>query len=856
MPKEIKPPHWAQRLLRKMAHPDSLEEVEGDLEEFFVLWLEKHGPRKAKWKYIQTTLTLLRPFGRKQPDHRKSFATMLSMLSSYFKMSWRTLLKNKVSSMINMAGLTLGLTTSILILLVVIDEYRYDQFHTHLPNLYLLMKNQKTNEGISTGWSTAGPMAEAFRSDFPVVKYVSRSARFDGVQVSVNDKIYFESGLYAEPDLFRMMTFQAVAGDAVSALESRKAVVITRSTARRLFGDENPLGKTMTVNKHHTLMVGAVVEDVPYTSTIKFGMVVPFALYEKENEWLMKWDDNRIMTWMQLEPSADVNTFNANITELLQQRSNDETVSLFAYPLKNLHLYNHFSNGKPDGGQITAVQVLIVFGAFLLLLACINFMNIATAQSEYRAKEVGIRKVMGASRKWIIAQFLNESFMLTFLSMILAFALALWMIPEFNTLTHSNVSFDFKSLWVWALLVGMGMITALLAGSYPSFFLSSFVPVKVLKGKVRKGRVGFRKALVTFQFAISVLFLVGTVIMYAQFEHVKNRPIGYDQENLIDIRLDSMLSSKFSYLKNEASKLPNVVSVTGGSENILYSGGAVTGMDWPGKRSGEELSVVVADVEYDWTKTIGIKMVQGRDFDPAFASDASGCLINESAVTLMSLDTPVGSVVGGHPVIGVFQNFVYNNPFGIIAPMAVYLNPDRMNHLYLRVKNDAEWRQAVNKVEAMAKEISPDFPFQFSFTKEEYQNHFNEIEDGSMIITIFAGMAIFIACLGLFGLSGFIAEKRSKEMSIRKVFGAGIGKILVSLSGDFLRPVLYAIVLVIPLSILGAQKVLSNFSYRVPLRSWMFVSVGLTILFISFTIVLYHGWRTARENPMARLRDE
>jgi ABC-type antimicrobial peptide transport system permease subunit len=856
-PEHNKPPRWAQTLLRKFASIDSLEEVEGDLLEFFMQWKEAYGIRKARQRYVWTVFTLLRPFGkRKRHDHSSKTATYF-MLRSYFKMSWRTLLKNKVSSLINISGLTLGLTTSILILLVVLNEFKYDQFHNNLPDIHLLMKNLKTNEGISTGWSTAGPMAEALRTEFPEVKYAARVAPFDEQQIVVNNKISYESGIYADPDLFKIMTFPSLTGDVISVLESNSAIAITKDMAKKLFADENPIGKTIVFNRHHSLTVGAVIENIPDHSTLKFGMVIPFALFENENDWLKKWDDNRIMTWMQLQPSADVPSFNHKITELLQTRSNDKMVSQFAYPLERLYLYGSFSNGHPDGGRITAVRMLIGFGVFMLLVACINFMNMATAQSEHRAREVGVRKVLGASRRWIVYQFLNESFMMTFLSLFTALALTTLIIPSFNTLTHSNIHFDLTSLPIWLWTLGIGVVTALLAGSYPSLFLSRFVPTRVLKGRMVSGKGGgLRRTLVTFQFVISVFFLIGTIIMYAQFEHVRNRPIGYEQANLIDIPLDSALSAKFAYLKTEALKIPNVRSATGVSGNILYSGGAVTGMDWPGKRPGEELSIVVADVEYDWSKTIGVSMVQGRDFDPAYAGDLSRCILNETAVAQMGLQNPVGAVVGGHEVIGVFRNYVFNNPFGKIAPMALYLNPSRVNHLYLRVQNDPLWRQTVDRIEKIAKSVSPEFPFHFSFTKDEYQHRFNEISDTSLMISIFGGMTIFISCLGLFGLSGFVAETRSKEMSIRKVFGASMLRVFVSLSQDFLRPVLIALLMVIPASFFIAQWALSNVSYAVPLSWWMFASGGAMILVISVTIVLYHGWKTAQESPAVRLKNE
>ena len=852
-----KPPHWATRLLRQFGHSSMLEELEGDLMELFNLWQKQYGIRRARRKYIATVFTLIRPFKRdlkyKYHDHHTS--TNSNMIGSYLKMGWRTLAKNRVSSLINISGLTLGLATAILIVLVVSDEFKYDRFHTNLRDNYLLMKNQSTNDGISTGRSTAGPMAEALRNDFPEVKYSARVAGFGGQQVVVEGKVSHEAGLYVDPDLFRIMTFNTTAGDPVKALETGSSVVLTNETAKKLFGDDDPMGKSLVVDKVY-LTVGAVIKDIPAASTIRFGMALPFPVFERENEWLKKWDDNRIQTWVQLQPGTDLTAFNKKMTELLQNRSNDKTVALFAYPMQDLHLWGNFSNGHPSGGNITIVWILIAFGTFMLAVACVNFVNITTAQSEHRAREVGVRKVLGASRKWIVIQFLNESFLVSLFSLAAAVMIVLLIVPSFNTITHSSIAFDPGNPFLWLMILAVGLITSLFAGMYPAFFLSGFLPVHVLKGRILRDKGAFRSVLVTVQFTISSFFLICTIVTYAQFEYVQDRPIGYEQENLINIPLDENLSAKFDFLKNEAMKLANVTAATGGSGNILYSNGSVTGMEWPGKRPGEELSVEIAEVGYDWTKTIGIQMAAGRDFSMAFPSDTSACLINESAVRKMGLDEPVGSIVGGSKVIGVFRDFVFNNPAGTIAPMAVYLRPGAMRHLYVRVRNNDQWRQTLNSIEKICKSISPGQPFSFSFTKDQYQNHFRELADVGLIVSIFSGMTIFISALGLFGLSGFVAERRSKEMTIRKVFGATVVRVLIGLSKDFLKPVVVALLIVVPVTIFVVQTALSVFAYRVPLHWWMFVSGAIVILALSSVVVLYHGWRTAHESPVVRLRNE
>jgi hypothetical protein len=344
--------------------------------------------------------------------------------------------------------------------------------------------------------------------------------------------------------------------------------------------------------------------------------------------------------------------------------------------------------------------------------------------------------------------------------------------------------------------------------------------------------------------------------MYSQFEYVNTRPIGYDQENLIDVQLDSTLSTRFSYIKNELLKIPNVGSIAGTSGNVLYSNGAVSGMDWPGKKPGEDLLVMVADVEYDWSKTIGTTIVQGRDFDPSFKTDMTKCLINETAVAKMGLQNPVGALVGGHEVIGIVKDFVFNNPQGAIVPMTIYLNSASIRHCYVRIKNNSQWRETIKRIEKTTTSVSPDYPFKFNFTQDEYQRSYSKVKVTSQLFSIFGGMTIFISCLGLFGLSGFIAERRGKEMSIRKVFGANTRGVLISLSADFLKPVVYSLLFMIPLTFWIATFALSHIAYRVPFHWWMFVAAALPITIIAFTIVFYHGWRTSRESPAVRLRSE
>ncbi len=783
------------------------------------------------------------------------------MLKSYFLLAWRNLRKHKTSSIVNVSGLALGLATSILVMLFLVDEFSYDQFHKNISNLYLVMRNQRLANGIVTRETTAGPMGKALEAGMPAVVHSTRQAGMWGV-ARVGDKQLSISGIYADPAFFQLMTFPALEGDPVAALKDPAEVVLTESAAKKLFGTGPAMGKVFVIQDTVAVKVGAVVRDVPRTSTIQFDCVLPFAAFESENGWLQKWDDNRILTYVQLRPSADIAGFDRQATTLLQTRSNDPTVSQFIMPMARIHLHSGFNNGKQTGGRIYIVVLIVILGLFVLAIACINFMNIATARSEARAREVGIRKVMGATRKVVMLQFFCETITIVFLSLGVGLLLSRAVIPVFNRYMNVNLELTLTDWRVWAGMLVIGLLTGVLAGSYPAVFLSRFVPSKVLKGRVFSDKRGtlLRRALVTAQFWVAIFFIVGTVVVWQEIDHVRSRPIGYDQENLIDVHSSAELGAKYSLFKQELDDIPGVRSVTAGSDNLVNFNTGITGLDWPGKIPGHEVSIMITSVGYDWVRTTGMGLAEGRDFSSAYGTDSAACLVNEAAVGQLGLKEPVlGQKLGGSPIIGVVKNFVYNNPSGIIAPMALYLYkgaPDKGGHFFVRVRNDAHWRETIARIGKVVKKIDPKHSFDFSFTQEEYQYRFEEFTTYGVLATILGGLAIFISCLGLLGLSAFLAERRSKEMSIRKVFGASVQQVIVLLSLDFLRPVIIAFLLAVPAAGWAANLWLNNIAYHASLSWTVFVAAAGITLLVALLTVGYNGMRTAYENPAANLKNE
>ena len=781
------------------------------------------------------------------------------MINNYLKMAWRNIVKNKVSSIINIGGLTIGLATAIIILLITVDEFSYDKFNSNLADTYLLMKNQNMNGDIGTGQVTPGPLAASLRTEIPEVKYAARV--FEGGQELVRngDKVIYISGIYAEADFFNMMSFGALEGNPVSALQESGSIVITESAAKKIFGSVDVIGKMIVHNNAHPLKVAAVIHDLPHNSSNQFEMVLPFRLFELENNWLNKWDDNRIQTWVQVKPNVDIATLNGKLKNLFLQKQDEKNVELFAYPFASLRLYGNFKDGKPNGGLIYIVMMLSIIGLFVLLIACINFMNLATAQSEQRAREVGVRKVLGASRLRIIFQFLSEAILLSFIALMLGVILAKILLPFFIQITGKNFTPDYFNWHIWALLLSLGLFTGVVAGSYPAFWLSRFKPVKVLKTlKTReKGGGMLRRGLVTFQFVISIFLIIATIVILKQIDYVQSRPIGYSQENLIDIQANGDIKGKFDIVKSELIQIPGVKNVSAGVDNLIRFGGAINGLQWPGKTADQDFFITSTSVQYNWTKTAGFTIKEGRDFSPEYGIDTSACLINQAAVKRMQLKEPVvGTKLGSNTVIGVVQDFVCNHPTSSPQPMIVFLSKGSMNHFFVRIDNTEKWRDCILKIEKAVNKINPNYPFEFRFTKEEYQKNFKEISSLGQMAKLFGGMAIFISCLGLFGLSAFLVERRSKEVSIRKVLGASARSLWFSLSKDFLKPVLLAFVLAAPLAGWVMQKALLLMDYHIQLSWWMFVLAGLAAFVIAVITVSYNGVKAVVTNPVKGLRTE
>lgn len=782
------------------------------------------------------------------------------MIKNYFKIAWRNLFRNRLVSLINIGGLGIGLAVAFIIMAWVSDEVSYNRFHKHLPHIHAVMGNIWQGGEVFTTASVPGPLAASLRNEIPEVNYAARVSYSSQQMISYQDKAISEEGIYAEADYFRIMTFPAIAGDPLAALAESNAIVITESTAKKLFGNENPIGKIVTHNGRQSVAVGAVIADISSNSSYKFNVVLPFSLFEKDNSpAISSWNSNFMLTWVQLNAGVNMEQLNTKLTELIRDKTGSKTSELFAYPLADLAMHGKFKNGKPAGGRMEMLVMMGALGLFVLVIACANFMNLSTARSERRAKEVGVRKAVGARRKDLIIQFLSESFLITFLALIAAVIASKSLLPVFNDYAGKNASLDFSNWKIPAVLLATALLASLISGLYPAFFLSRFRPVKVLKGFVTAARGGslLRKGLVTFQFVISSFLIVFTLVIHRQVQYGQQLPVGYNQEYLIDIPARGDMADKFDLFRSILVQKPGIQAVSASSDNMVGINGASNGFQWPGKAADQDFPIFMTHVHYDWAKTTGVRMVDGRDFSREYGNDTLACILNEAAVKRMELKEPVvGTLVGNHEVIGVAADFVYNDVFGSPAPLIVFLGTEKMNHFFVRLDKQADMRQGLAAIEDAFKQVGPDYPFEYRLTEEVYGHKFTGIRSGGQFSSLVGVLAILISCMGLFALSMFIAERRTKEIGIRKVLGASALRIWLSLSKDFLKPVFLAFMITIPLALFVMQKVLASMEHHITLSWWIFGMAGLIVILLALVIVSFQAIKAALANPVEALRDE
>jgi len=789
------------------------------------------------------------------------------MLLNYLKIALRNLQRNFTYSFINIFGLSIGIACSILIMLWIADEYQFDRFHEKRDNLYKVMMNQTFSGRIGSQIAMPYPLKDALPEYSSKIKHTVITNWGEGFLLTADENKITKVGLAVSEDFLKIFTFPLMQGDVNTALNEQNSIVLTESVAKALFGNEDPLSKLVKIDNNQELKVTGVMRDFPDQTTFSnYHYLIPFSFYESIQPWVRnsreRWDNNSFQLYVELERGSTQEEVTASIKDIVKKNSADTLTQpqVFLHPVSDLRLYSKFENGKATGGMIEYVRLFGAIAIFVLLIACINFMNLATARSEKRAREVGIRKSIGSRKKELVAQFLGESLLITTFAFFVAVVLVELSLPMYNTLVNKNLLIDYTNPYLWTGAVALILVTGTLAGSYPAFYLSSFQPVKVLKGKIQTGKhVSLpRKILVTLQFGCSIVLIIGTIVIYQQIMHVKDREIGFDRENLMMVWTNTELSDSYETIKNE-------LIASGAVKHVTKSNSPVTSIfannivEWPGMEPGTRVVFSTIATEYDYVKTMGIKLLEGRDFSKEF-NDSTNVIINQAAVDVMGLTEPIGSKVnmwgGEFTIVGVTENVIMNSPYEPVAPMVVVFDPEWTSTITLRLEKTSDLSGAINKVEDVFKRLNPTYPFAYRFADAEFDKKFSSINLVGNLAKVFAALALIITALGLFGLAAFTAEQRSKEVSIRKVLGASVTGLVLMISKDFARLVIFSFVLFAPLAGWFLTGFLEEYPYRITIPWWIYPLAGFSALLVALLIVSTQALRAAVNNPVNSLRNE
>ncbi|MVM32892.1 FtsX-like permease family protein [Spirosoma sp. HMF4905] len=789
------------------------------------------------------------------------------MLRSYIKIAWRNLWKNKTFSFINILGLALGMACSLLIMIWVQDEQHMDRFHKNDSRLYRVMENQQYTGVVNTYASTPGILAENIVKDIPEIELASQILWENTPLFTVGNIFEKEKGRFVQGDFLTMFSFPLKEGNPKTALKRPDGLVISQKLADKYFKGQDPMGKTIRIDNTDDVMVTGILADIPESSSLKFDFLMSYDRWKKANKWAQEWGNNGPRCYVLLAQNASIDKVNAKIKNYIKTKNKTSNVDLFLQNYGESYLYSNWDAGKQNGGRIEYVKTFSIVAIFILAIACINFMNLATARSVKRSKEVGVRKVVGAYKNSLIGQFLGESMLITLLSLVFSVLLVLLILPVFNTLTEKHLFLDFSNPTFLLLLVSLAVLTGLVSGSYPALFMSSLNPVVILKGalKFKASATYFRKGLVVLQFGLSIMLILGTLVVYRQIQYIQTKNLGYNREGLLYMPLEGDLAKNFQTFRQELEQEPGIKSVTCAQSDPLEVGSSTQGVRWPGKDTTQLILFSQNAISYDYVKTMGIKLLDGRDFSSAYSTDTSNYLINEASARKMGYKDPVGKemTMWGKKgkIIGLMKDFHYNSLHTAIEPLILHLQRganDTTNYwgsVLVRTQ-PGQTKQAVASLEASFKKFNPHFPFKYSFTDQEFANLYKSENTVSKLSSYFAFLAIFISCLGLFGLATFTAEQRTKEIGIRKVLGASVTNLVGMLSKEFIQLVLLAAFIAFPLGWYFLSGWLEKYAYRINLEWWYFLVAILSAVLIALFTVSFQSIKAALMDPVKSLRTE
>lgn len=784
------------------------------------------------------------------------------MLKNYFKIAWRSLLKDKQFTILNVFGLSAGLACSLLIFLWVIDEISFDKFFKNDERLYKLMERHNFNGSFADVEESSAKLSEVVKQSIPEVQYASAIAParwFAQHTLSAKDKNIKANVQYAERDYFNIFSFDLVAGNRTNVLTTSNSIVLSDELALKLFGStQNILGEQVQFDHDTTFYVSGVFKKMPTNSSQQFDFVLSLDYFKKFKKWINTWAGAGPQVFVLLKEETSIDAFNKKVENIITANTGDTTRKVFATKYSDGYLYNHSGDNAGSGQRIEYVKLFSALAIFIMIIACINFMNLSTAKAGRRLKEVGVKKVIGANRKHLVMQFLVESIVLTAMAMIIAVGLAFLLLPEFNQLTGKSISFDFN--WKMGVAIAaITLVTGFLAGSYPALYISGFSPLAILKDKLSTSfaEIISRKGLVVFQFTLSSVMIVAVIVVYQQVQFIRNTNVGYNKENILRFAAEGNLLTNQENFLSELRKIPGVINASNTFANIIgrkYS----MGLDWPGRNPNETVYFEVFSVGYNFIETMNMKLNEGRDFSTGFGADSSAVILNETAVKVMNLKDPIGSNVKFYDkvmqVIGVVKDFHFESMHEPIKPLFMHLYHGE-GSIVARV-NAENQKATLAAIEQLYEKYNPGFPFTFNFLDEAYQKLYETETRIAMLSAYFAGLAIIISCLGLFGLAAFTAQKRRKEIGIRKVIGASSASITTMLSKDFLKLIAVALLIAFPLSWWMMNNWLQGYTYRINLSPGVFIITGGLVLIITIIAISFQAIKAATANPVKNLRIE
>jgi putative ABC transport system permease protein len=864
-----KPPRLFLRFFRWYCHQKLRDYIEGDLMEVYQENIRSLGKQKADRKFIIDVLLLFRP------DIVRSFrintnANAYSMYKSYFKISWRNIAKDKGYSFINIGGLALGMAFAMLIGLWAYDELSFNKHNEHYSRIAIVLQNNTVDGTIETTTSQSFQLGSELRNSYGnYFKHVVMSSFPVNSILSDSEKAFTLKGTFMEADGPELLSLKMLYGTH-SALQDPTSVLLCASAAKNFFGDADPVGMILRLDNGIDLKVTGVYQDLPDNSDFKgeLSFIAPLDIIIKSGNRNLGWVNNWLQVFVQVGENVDMHQASDAIKDTKIKKVDEYGLrykpELFLHPMNRWHLYSGFSNGVNTGGRIEFVWLFGAIGIFVMLLACINFMNLSTARSQKRAKEVGVRKVVGSARSQLIGQFLSESLLVVALSFIFSLALVQLFLPWFNEVADKNINLLSVKPSMWLLMTAVVFLIALISGSYPAFYLSAFRPIKVLKGTFRVGRYATipRKALVVVQFTVSVTLIIGTIIVYQQIEFAKKRPIGYEMSGLITIPMKTReVKNNYDALRTELLS-SGIISEASSSEttvtNLWWSD---SGFGWKGKDPDLQDIIYRGAISYEFGRTVGWKIKEGRDFSRDYPSDSTAMILNETAVKYMGFEDPIGEQVQAYgrnyTVIGVVEDMMTQSLYQPNKQTIFVLDRfDQANFISLKINPELSASNALEELKGVFVKHNPNTPFDYTFADDEFAWKFSFEERIGKLVSTFSILAIFISCLGLFGLASFVAEQRTKEIGVRKVLGASVFSLWKMLSRDFVGLVIIAVFIATPVAYYFMSSWLQQYNYRTEIAWWIFAAAGSGALAITLCTVSYQSVRAARANPVDSLKSD